>query len=69
MSQTLKEFMETYDGFDFNNGTVVLIKLESGMSYIIEKDSCWKFLIEEYSDKAVWHWTHTHNIMCITINC
>lgn len=69
MFETLKEFMESYEGFDFSKGTIVLSKLESGVTYIIEKGSCWSFLIDKYSDKPVWHWTHTENIMAITLNC
>ena len=69
MRYTLKEFMEDYKGFDFENGTIVLIKLESGMSQIIEKNSCWTFLIEKYSEFTVWHWTHTENVIAITLVC
>lgn len=69
MFETLKEFMESYEGFDFSKGTIVLTKLESGVTHIIDPESCWTFLLEEYSEKTVWSWTHTETIMAITINC
>ena len=64
---TLKMFMEDYDGFDFENGTIVIIKKSSTKIYIISKDSPWKFILEKHNDAPVWNWTHDENVMAITL--
>ncbi len=66
---TLKMFMEDYDGFDWDNGTIVLIKKTGSRNYIISKDSPWRCLIDEYNDSPVWNWNHDENVMVITLLC
>lgn len=66
---TLKMFIEDYEGFDWEHGTVVLIKKSSTKSFIIGNDSPWKYMLHEYSDSPVWNWNHDENVMVITLLC
>lgn len=59
--ETLRIFMEDYNGFDWKNGTVVLVnnnrpKICTG---------AWTLLIEKYADRPIRDWTHDENIMVI----
>lgn len=66
---TLKMFMEDYEGFDWEKGTIVLIPKTATKTYIITKDSQWKFILEKYIDEPVWNWNHNENVMVITLLC
>lgn len=61
--ETLKIFMEDYKGFDWRNGTVVLINEK--VPYICE--GCWKIMIEQFKNREIARWTHSENIMVITL--
>ena len=66
---TLKMFMEDYEDFDWEKGTIVLIPKTGTKSYIITKDSPWKFILEKYINEPVWNWNHNENVMVITLFC
>lgn len=60
---TLKAFMEDYSGFDWENGTIILVidnrpKICTGQ---------WVLLIQKYADRPIRDWTHNENIMVITM--
>lgn len=66
---TLKMFMEDYIGFDWKDGTVILIKKTTCKFFIIDGCySCYKFLIDKYSNEHVYSWGHNENIMVITLD-
>ena len=68
---TLKDFLETYTGFNFNTGEVVVIDQRRGKHYICEyKDGklvhpFHKFNVE--MQKEVYDWTHSEKTMLITL--
>lgn len=65
---TLKMFMEDYEGFDFENGIVILFDADTGSQYFMSSDS-WKmvYLTEERLNKSVWSWKHADNVMSIVL--
>lgn len=63
---TLKMFMEDYEGFDWKNGTVIIIKKSTCKSFITE--GCYKTLINKYSNEHVYGWNHNEKIMIITLD-
>lgn len=66
---TLKMFMEDYKSFDWENGTIVLIKKTGSRSFIISKNSPWRCVLDKYYDSPVWNWNHDENVMVITLLC
>ena len=60
---TIKEFMETYKGFDWKNGTIILVK---GATPIICTGS-WTLVLQKHINCIVQGWTHNANIMVLTI--
>lgn len=67
MKQTLKEFMNDFEGFDFENGTIVIVRFGKGESYIIEKGSVWSFILDKYENETVYNWNCSKNVMVITL--
>lgn len=61
--ETLRIFMEDYNGFDWKNGTVVLVN--NNRPKICTR--AWALLIEKYADRPIRDWTHDENIMVITM--
>lgn len=61
---TLKEFMKTYDGFDWKNGKVVLVN-KRGKPIICE--GAWKFYIDKHENEMIWSWTHSNDLMVISL--
>ncbi len=61
--ETLKIFMEDYEGFDWKNGQLVLV---NGTSPFIITEN-YKHLIDKFADKEVLRWTHTEDVMVITL--
>lgn len=68
MTGTLKQFMENYQGFDFETGTIVLVKRSTCKSFIIDKGGCWCSMLDKYSDANVYGWNHSKSVMIITID-
>ena len=62
-TETLKIFMEDYEGFDWENGTLVLVI--DNRPYICT--GTWALLIQKYEDRPIRALTHNENIMVITI--
>lgn len=65
---TLREFMEDYKGFDFENGTMVIIRKSDSRNYITTNESPWKYLIDKFQDNNVLNWNHTENVIVITLD-
>lgn len=63
---TLKMFMEDYKGFDWQDGTIILVKKSSGQPFILE--GCYRMLIKNNFNKELINWTHNEKIMVITVN-
>jgi len=68
---TVKEFMETYKGFDWHHGEIVIVDQRRGKRYIFSNenkgtlyDSIFK---EEIANRSVWDWTHTVDTMLIIL--
>lgn len=61
--ETLETFMQNYEGFDWENGTLVLVK--NNRPKICT--GVWKILIEKYKNFPVKDWTHDDRIMVITM--
>lgn len=64
----LREFLNTYEGFDFTQNEMVLVNQRTGyhkigkLSYLEQFDSfC------ECMDKPVYTWTHTDKTMLIVL--
>lgn len=62
--QTLEIFMSDYEGFDWEHGTIVLVK--ENRPFICE--GVWKVLLDKFRDLPVRDWTHTDKIMVITLS-
>ena len=65
---TLRKFMEDYEGFDFENGTMVIIRKSDSRNYIITNESPWKYLIDKFQDDNILNWNHTENVIVITLD-
>ena len=59
---TLKKFMKTYEGFDWNNGTVIFVN--GSTPYIAE--GAWRIVLDKYKDCELKGWTHNEKIMVMT---
>lgn len=68
---SLKDFLETYTGFNFNTGEVVVIDQRRGKHYICEyKDGKLIHPFHEFKgemQKEVYDWTHSEKTMLITL--
>ena len=60
---TLKMFMEDYQGFDWQNGEVVLVV--DGNPHICHK--AWKYLLKKHGESIVRKWTHDEKLMVIVV--
>ena len=60
--------MEDYKGFDFENGTMVIIRNSNSRNYIITNESPWKYLIDKFQDNNVLSWNHTENVIVIALD-
>lgn len=72
VSETLKEFLEDYHGFDFENGEIVIVDQRTGKNFICKlvgkklRSATFHDFTAEY-ERSVWSWTHTQNTMLIVI--
>ena len=68
---TLKDFLESYTGFNFNTGEIVVIDQRKGKHYICEwKNGKLDHPFHDFKDemeKDVYDWTHTAKTMLITL--
>lgn len=65
---TLREFMEDYEGFDFENETIVLFDADICKQYLISSYAYRiVYLTDERLNKIVFAWTHTENVMSIIL--
>lgn len=65
---TLKMFMETYDGFDFESGTIVLFDTDLCKQYLINnKEYRTLYLTEKMLSKFVYDWKHDDKVMTIIL--
>lgn len=70
-SETLKEFLEGYQGFDYENGEIVIVDQRCGKNYICKyTNNSLKSMYHDFTaeyERSVWNWTHTKNTMLIVI--
>lgn len=70
---TLKEFLESYEGFDYEGGEIVLVNQRTAKSYICRyRDRELKtfnplHVFTNDLEMPVWNWTHTESTMLITL--
>lgn len=62
--QSLKEFLESYEGFDLENGELVLI--ENTWVHIYSKRTMYQ-MSARLLNKSVYNWTHTFKTMGIIL--
>lgn len=66
MKQTVREFMDTYEGFNWSNGTIVIT--EGKRTNIFQKTDAWyPLFMEKYFSKHLLDWTHTDNVMSMVV--
>lgn len=61
--KTLKQFMSEYEGFDWENGKMVLVAFGCPRICV----GPWRNLIEDYGNFPVRRWIHDSDIMVITL--
>lgn len=65
---TFKMFMEDYEGFDFELGTIVLFDADLCKQYLLSsKTYRMMYLTEERLQKAVYDWTHDDKVITIIL--
>lgn len=65
---TLKMFMEDYEGFDFELGTIVLFDADLCRQYLLSSKAYrMMYLTEERLSKSVYGWKHDDNVMTIIL--
>lgn len=68
---TLRDFIETYEGFNWENGEIVIVNQRTAKSYIVKMEN--GVLHHPYHDMSkelemkVYNWTHTSKTMLITL--
>ena len=68
---TLKDFMESYEGFDWNSGEIVIVNQRTAKVWLCESKN--GNLSHVYHDLAldlnmeVYSWTHSKKTMVITL--
>ena len=81
MSQTVHEFINCYEGFDYENGEIVIFNQRTGQHSIVKATKkhelaprvlTGSLLLEDmYNDRfrnrGVWNWTHTGKTMLIIL--
>ncbi len=56
-------FMEDYEGFDWKNGTLVVVN--GTMPHIME--GCWRTPLDKFEKKELVKWTHNENTMVVVV--
>lgn len=65
---TLKMFIEDYEGFDFESGTIVLFDADLCRQYLLgNKTYRMMYLTEEMLEKSVYDWKHDDKVMTIIL--
>ena len=65
---TLKMFIEDYEGFDFESGTIVLFDADLCKQYLLcNKTYRMMYLTEERPSKSVYDWKHDDKVMTIIL--
>lgn len=72
MGQTLEDFINTYEGFDWENGEVVIIDQRVGKSYLCHFENGvikhpYHISFDVEFNKPVYNWTHSKKTMVITL--
>ena len=63
---TVKMFMEDYEGFDWEHGTIVIV--EGNRPKMFQKDDAWYILyMEKYESKHLLDWACNENVMVMTV--
>ena len=73
-NQTLRDFFEDYNGFDYENGEIVIVDQRRAKQFIANyHGGVFKYAFFSADDAAkmldrpVWSWTHTAQTMLIVI--
>lgn len=67
--QSFKEFMEDYEGFDWEKGQIVFIQKDNGAHFLIwSLGGPWEVMAQANFDKPVVHWKHTAEVMVVTLD-
>lgn len=73
---TLKEFIETYEGFDWENGEVVVVNQRTGTQGVYRRKLTKEdgyglnkqgLFMGTDLERIVWNWTHTAKTMLIIL--
>ena len=65
---TLKMFMEDYEGFDFENGEIVLFDADLCRQYMLSSKAYkMMYLTKERLSKHVYDWKHSDTTMTIIL--
>lgn len=63
---TALEFMNSYEGFDWKSGTIVIS--EGNRVYMFKYgEGLWHFKMPIIRSRRVLHWTHDENVMALRI--
>lgn len=64
--ETVKTFMEDYNGFDWENGTIVLVA--NNRPFIMKKyDAWWTVTMEKHENDKLLSWTHDYETMVMVV--
>ena len=63
MKYTLRNFMEDYEGFNWEKGKIVLVK--DGVPYICT--GSYRLILEKYLDNTLRNWTHDNEVMIVIL--
>ncbi len=68
----LKDFIETYEGFDWNNCEIVVIDQRIGKSYLCKLKNGrlihpYHLAVSKELEKSVYDWTHSEKTMVVTL--
>jgi len=64
--ETLKDFVDSYQGFDFENGTLIIVKYTTGKPIICTGG--WKYIWESHLNDELISWTHSADIFVATVD-
>ena len=63
---TVRDFMESYEGFNWEKGTIVIV--ENNRPKLFQKGDAWYVLyMEKYKNKHLLGWTHDKSVMVMTV--
>lgn len=67
MKETLKEFMKDYDGFNWENGKLIIVTKDGNPTIFSGSYKAYKAILKKYLNDFVWDWAHDTDTMVITL--